>query len=95
MAKKEVMAKKGSEMDSARKIEEKFFTPALQIAIKKSGEAGHDASSILNGVVSAHLNMLVSLLGGYRPAAVLVQGQLEHLLKLAETEEAEKLEKKA
>lgn len=89
------MAKSESGMDAARKIDEKFFTPALQVAMKKSGEAGHDASSILNGVVSAHLNMLVSLLGGYRPAAVLVQGQLEHLLKLAEAEEAEKLEKKA
>lgn len=94
MAKKSVPTKEGSEMDSARKIEESFFTPALQLAIKKSGEAGHDGSSILNGVVSAHLNMLVSILGGYRPAAVLVQGQLEHLLKLAEAEEAEQQEKK-
>jgi hypothetical protein len=94
MAKKSVSPKEGSEMDSARKIEEGFFTPALQMAFKKSGEAGHDGSSILNGVVSAHLNMLVSILGGYRPAAVLVQGQLEYLLKLAEAEEAEQKEKK-
>lgn len=77
------MAKNITDQEMSEKAELEIFTPALQEAIKKAQEAKLPPSAILNGAVSAHLNMIVSLLGGYAAAAELVKGQMEHLTKLA------------
>lgn len=77
------MAKTITDQELSEKAEQEIFTPALQGAIKQAQDAKLPPSAILNGVVSAHLNMIVSLLGGYEAAAELVKGQMEHLRKLS------------
>ena len=59
-------------------IELKFFTPALQQAMKQAQDSGHNFRDAVMGATNAHLNMLVELVGTKEAKAIL-KGQIAFL----------------